>query len=549
MRHCETDGGRRFALIAILGQEESTFLKPADMSTILGSGPRCRIFSFLLCGFIAAWCLATPYHLFDCMEPDEATAATFTNIDLIAQWAGIDGARDNPQTPRGSLFRLLGLHGAEPPRIVAVLPPADIQAVLATWMIPADAPPHAPAPPTIAQQGQVGIFLRTCRWKCSILPAQLTPPAPPVTATPAPAAGSSGARKIKMAMVINQADDEEVDNLDQVAITQAYKTYRERVGGFPLDDEELSGEQLSTLYALFKPNRAPYTDMAVWGPFQHRIQKKIKMKGMRFNAAGEILPIEMYGPADFESWRECYMVFRTGAIMFEQISPAKLDMYEKLIRQYHERYGRVCWPIIYQADVRARQEQVERVRRRGQESFDTAQRAGLSHDFDPARPWEWVWGELTLDVNFWNREITEPCMLYLAKTSSINQLLDNDAPIAKAPPGQNIFSATSTTARTPDTSRTSTKRPRGPDVREHKVGEDGLYTHNRRGIELCKLFQSGECVEKDQRGACARNSTRRHQCAKCLSDHHGASKCPSDGPPRPPRQNHGKGKGKSKGKK
>ena len=235
--------------------------------------------------------------------------------------------------------------------------------------------------------------------------------------------------------------------------------------------------------------------------------------------------------------------------MFEQISPAKLDMYEKLIRQYHERYGRVCWPIIYQADVRARQEQVERVRRRGQESFDTAQRAGLSHDFDPARPWEWVWGELTLDVNFWNREITEPCMLYLAKTSSINQLLDNDAPIAKAPPGQNIFSATSTTARTPDTSRTSMKRPRGPDVREHKVGEDGLYTHNRRGIELCKLFQSGECVEKDQRGACARNSTRRHQCAKCLSDHHGASKCPSDGPPRPPRQNHGKGKGKSKGKK
>ena len=50
-------------------------------------------------------------------------------------------------------------------------------------------------------------------------------------------------------------------------------------------------------------------------------QLKIKMKGVRPNCAGDIVPIEPYGPSDFESWRDCYRVFRTGAIMFEQITP------------------------------------------------------------------------------------------------------------------------------------------------------------------------------------------------------------------------------------
>ena len=103
----------------------------------------------------------------------------------------------------------------------------------------------------------------------------------------------------------------------------------------------MSAEQLTSLHALFKSGRT-YTDMAVWGPFQHRLQKKIKMKGVRPNCAGDIVPIELYGPSDFESWRDCYRVFRTGAIMFEQITPPKLDRYEKTTRLFIERDGKSC---------------------------------------------------------------------------------------------------------------------------------------------------------------------------------------------------------------
>lgn len=59
------------------------------------------------------------------------------------------------------------------------------------------------------------------------------------------------------------------------------------------------------------------------------------------------------------------MVLHTGAILFEADASFKLDTREKLITRYGERYG--IWPrlpVIYQADVRARLEQVERIRRR-----------------------------------------------------------------------------------------------------------------------------------------------------------------------------------------
>lgn len=254
----------------------------------------------------------------------------------------------------------------------------------------------------------------------------------------------------------------------------------------------------------------------------------MKMRGMRFAANGGIMPVEMHGPMDYESWRECYVVFRTGAIMLEEMSPSRLDNYEKLVRRYSERYGKQCWPIIYQADVRARLEQVERIRRRGQEAYDNARRAGLTHSFDPAKP-EWCYDELIHDVNFWTKEVAEPCLLYLAKGAQLSQLVENDAPIDKS--SGSTPTAPSPPRRQIDIPDRPAKRQRGPDVREHRL--DGLFTHNRRGVELCRMFQSGECTEKDARGNCGRNPSRRHQCAKCLSDRHGADKCSGDAPSSP----------------
>ena len=58
--------------------------------------------------------------------------------------------------------------------------------------------------------------------------------------------------------------------------------------------------------------------------------------------------------------------------MLDQISTSCLDNYEKKIRRYHERYGRSCWPVIYQADVRARLEQAKRLGRKGHDAHEKA---------------------------------------------------------------------------------------------------------------------------------------------------------------------------------
>eukprot|EP00435_Cladocopium_sp_Y103_P032345 s490_g8.t1 len=486
------------------------------------------------------------------MDPDPTTAAGLINLDLVAQWAELEGTRDNVNTPRGSLFRLMGFHGAEHPRFLGIRSAADVDALLATWTITPAAAAGAPrppaSPPTFAQLGQAGIFARTCRVLSGTEASNVVPP-PPVP----PAPSSSANRKIKMAQVINQTDEDEIEPMSATQVHQAYATYKAKTGGFPPEDEELSAEQLATLSSLFKAGRTPYTDMSIWGPYQLRIQKKIKMRGVRLSPTGDITTVEMVGPGDYESWRACYLIFRTGCIMLDQITTSSLDNYEKKIRKYHERYGRSCWPLLYQADVRARLEQSERLRRRGHEAMEKAVQAGHQHEYDSDKPWEWVWNALVNDSEFWHREVEEPCILLLARTASLGQLMGDDAPVEGRHTSsiRRLPGPANTNAPREDAPQTPpppvAKRQRGPDVREHRLGEDGLYTHNRRGGELCRLYQTGECTETDRRGFCAKHSSRRHQCAKCLSDTHGANRCTMDGP-RAPRANHGtKGRGK-KGK-
>ena len=83
-------------------------------------------------------------------------------------------------------------------------------------------------------------------------------------------------------------------------------------------------------------------------------------------------------------------------------------------------------------------------------------------------------------------------------------------------------------------------------MREHIIGADGLLTHNRRGVELCRKFQEGQCGQAVN-GYCPANHNFRHQCAKCLSPDHGAAACTQ--PVRAqPRDNVGGATYRSKGK-
>ena len=54
-----------------------------------------------------------------------------------------------------------------------------------------------------------------------------------------------------------------------------------------------------------------------------------------------------------------------------------------------------AWPLIYQVEARTRLEHAPRVRRRGISEHKTATEEGKTHAYDPERPWDWVFGQLT----------------------------------------------------------------------------------------------------------------------------------------------------------
>ena len=87
------------------------------------------------------------------MEPTVAEALAFATVNDVAEWTGITGA------VRDSLYGTVGLTGAEHPRVVAYIDPAEWTRVLDTWTL------HDGAP-SVIQRSQGGLLGLACRIKC-----------------------------------------------------------------------------------------------------------------------------------------------------------------------------------------------------------------------------------------------------------------------------------------------------------------------------------------------------------------------------------------------
>ena len=282
--------------------------------------------------------------------------------------------------------------------------------------------------------------------------------------------------------------------------------------------------------------------------------RKIKLTGMTFLANGEMRTIEILGPATFIMWTGCYDVLETGLISWDIVCIAFICGYKDVVKSYVERYGEGVWHIIYQADCRMRQEQMERIRRRGQDEFDKATAASQHHDFDPSKPWNWCWDQAAKDVNFWRKEVEEPCLLVLSKSSPLQSFIDGDANIQGGMGfgrgGGSGQQPRGTKRQFDDTA--AARQSQLTDFRAHNV-KDGVYSTNRRGIDLCPGWQDGSCTGSASGARCPKNWSLAHQCSKCLSSDHGKHQCTStrtpSAPAQPPRSQKGTKGGGKKGKK
>eukprot|EP00971_Amphidinium_carterae_P331493 6465081-Amphidinium_carterae.1 len=392
------------------------------------------------------------------------------------------------------------------------------------------------------------LLARVCRLACKRDPdgpaaVQLATPSAPVQPTQAHDPGVG--RKIKLNEVIDPRLDSEVVVFTNQQVQDAYNVYRYRLGAFPLAQEEVTAEQLSALSKIYNSDAAPYVDLGIFGAFGHRLLKRTKLLGARLTAEGQLVPVEIYGPKSFSDWRDSYAFFRSGSIMLDHLTPSRLDAYSDLIRRYVERYGNACWPIIYQADVRARMEETERLRRRGKTEAEAALSMGSPHAYSDRWPWEWVYQQLAESSSaFWKRELEEPSLLFITRTASMHTLVDDDARVEVLPSGtkrpamDDLGQQRARPKRSPQNGSASkpTQMPR-----QHNLGPDGGFATNRKNIRLCVAYNRGECGHADSQNRCLANSSLVHQCSKCLSTSHPATSCPQSSTNGPPRKGRGKG--------
>ena len=206
-----------------------------------------------------------------------------------------------------------------------------------------------------------------------------------------------------------------------------------------------------------------------------------------------------------QSWR----LHRAGCIMLAQVSVSTLDAYRDLMFHYSRRYDQVVWAIQYQADVRARLEQLERLSRKG------AAEASLipNHAFCSTKPWEWCFQQsVDESAGFWRRL---SCLVKSGATT-LASVVEGDAPVK----GDNL-SAFGRILRGGPLPKARPKRQRHQD----NAGGDGLLATNRTGYSLCPGWQDGTCTDSRTKGWCRGVPGMAHQCAKCLSQEHGAHAC------------------------
>ena len=481
------------------------------------------------------------------MEPTMEERATLTNVMAVAKWCHISDevSAEVPNSTASQWLCHLGVENICPPRVIASAPQEEIDEAIKDFKTAKKGDSQG-QPPSFGLRAKLRLFFSTCKVLSGSLiseSALQTAIKEAVSKAVVPASKPSAAKEtglIKLSQVIDQTEDDEISRMDDDDITKAYSCYYNRFGDMPPNEEEPTAEQLAGVSHLMKVQRPPYVNMAIFGPHGYRITRRLKLAGLKIGRDGEMRTIEIEGPPTIDDWVHCFKVLRTILIMLDQVDVAALDAYQALITKYARTYGKDVWLIIYQADVRCRLENFERIRRR----LLSEQESRLNPKFTE-KPWNVIFREAVKDADFWKHELEETCILVLTRTANLNSMLSGDTPVGHDSLGS--------TTETPKGTPRPAPRPAsaGPAAKKqknaHSLNQDGSLATNRSGTILCRDWQSGRCTETAGQSRCSRDQSRMHQCSKCLSPDHGASTCS-----KPVKMPMGKGKkgkgGKGKGK-
>ena len=432
------------------------------------------------------------------MDPTEDELQAIQDINGCLDWAGVDGDL------RRALLAALG----DPQRLreIALIPrPAWDGAVAGLLVGPG--PPLIPVAPTLVEGARIEAVRRVSLLRMGRIPDSpgdpgLQPPVipglplPPMGGNPA---GQGQPRKLKLSAVLDPTLDAEIIGLSETEVANRYEAYKRKYGDFPTPDTDVSKDQLSALAQVLAAGACPFADFSLFGPFGQRLLRRQTYMAFQLNAAtGEWSRKEQPGPADFHSWYKIWKCYRTAMLLLEACESERLDAYSEFIRSQVTQFGDDAWSFISQADCRLRSEHMDRLRRQ--------LRADPQFGFTEQNPWGACFALATRDAAFWSRELATPATLYLARHRREGGREREEGGETPKADGASPKKKAKTRA---------TRRHQGEDL--SRKGDDGRYAVNRKGVEICRLYNENKCGSTKAQGKC--RASRSHQCSICLGPH------------------------------
>ena len=438
------------------------------------------------------------------MEPTRAEWESFRGMQDAADWAGLTDAQ----------YTLILAELGDPIsfREVAAIPLTTYSACVNAIRL------GDPASPFTARiVGLAQMFHRAC-----VL--SMTPVSTPGVTTLAIPTAPAHTSNPKMSSLVDSTIDSEVSVLKKGRIETMFSDYRTSRGEFPSPDIEPTDDQLSAVTQLIDSGAVPYVDFAIFGPYGRRLLRKLTLIAYHYNAPdGSWKKQDLPGPPDFESWWKSWLVLKCTLLLLDAVQPERLEHYGEHLRSFINTYGAECWFIIYQADVRMRSEQFERLRRR----LHIDLLAGTSqHGFTASKPWDGVFAAAVKDKEFWDSEVREKAILYLAKVATFRDIsYDGTSQSSRGPPHSS--------SQYPPQQKGQGHQGQKRKNRQEPVSKGGKPNskppRGGKGQETCNNWNLNKCTMDP--------CPRAHVCNICFG-HHKKDQCHKGG------QQGGKGGGK-----
>jgi hypothetical protein len=355
-------------------------------------------------------------------------------------------------------------------------------------------------------------------------------------------------RKLKMTNVLDQGDDGDfaVEGEDMKA--RWYQNYIQTMGGWPAEEEEPSIEQLSALHKRINvQDIAPYTDFAIYVPYGQKAARASKYRTHVLTASGYTTK-ELPGPATFVQWRACFRVLRTSLIMLDAVGLSNLHAYEMLVERLTRLYP-TAWHLVYSADELARSSHSNRIR--SKIMMEVKAGRPMPPTWDAHRPWDFVFGMLVQDAEFWQSQVHGPALVWLAAGSKGTPRTPAEQVAADClQGGMDAIMPTLDSSRNkvgggpqhqPDSPRGRKTQARR-DARKRKAQADkaelaqwrsGKSDPNKKGNptgkQKCYSWNNGNspCGDLQPGQSCVAKVAREHRCTICDSPGHPSRSCPN----------------------